>query len=261
MRFLLQLLGGAALLGVDHDPPARASQARQLSVLAILAVYDPRPVQRERVASLLWPDSPPDSARHFLSQAAWILRDALRPDALLAGPDTLRLNSEVIQTDVGGFRAAVAAGDLDGILEHYRGPFLDGAAVARTAEFEVWVERQRATLQAVHRKALFALADGERAAGRREHERRIWERLAADDPYDAAITYRLMFAQAACGNVAGALRAADRHAFMLERDFGLGLHRRIGRLVDRLRERYALQPAGRPSMVPRPGEPPGATAV
>jgi DNA-binding SARP family transcriptional activator len=252
MRFSLQLLGGAALLGVDGDPPARASQARQLSVLAILAIYHPRPVQRERVACLLWPDSPPDSARHLLSQAAWIIRDALRADALVAGPDNLRLNAEVIQHDVGGFHAAVAAGDLNGILEHYRGPFLDGAGLARTAEFEGWIERQRATLAAVHRGALRALADRERAAGRREHEQRIWERLATEDPYDAAIAYRLMSVHAACGNVAAALRTADRHACALDCDFGLGVHPRIRRLVKRLRDRHALCPAGRVAVVLRP---------
>lgn len=231
-------------MGTDGDPPARVCRARQLAVLAILAVDDPRPVQRERVASLLWPDNPLDSARHFLSQAAWIIRNALHADALLTGSDSIRLNPEVIQHDVGGFRAAVAAGDVDGILEHYRGPFLDGAGLSRTAEFEGWVDRQRATLDALHRKSLCALADGERAAGRREQERRIWERLAADDPYDAAIAYRLMSAHAACGNVAAALRTADRHAFVLKRDFDLRVHRRIGRLVARLRDRHAGRSAG-----------------
>ena len=48
------------------------------ALLAYLSVEAEQAHRRERLAGLLWPDSPEQAARHALSQALFLLRRAFR---------------------------------------------------------------------------------------------------------------------------------------------------------------------------------------
>ena len=63
----------------------RAAYRRRIALLAILAVARRRPVGRERLIGLLWPEHPADAARHTLSESLYVLRKELGDGAFVAG--------------------------------------------------------------------------------------------------------------------------------------------------------------------------------
>ncbi|HEV7591135.1 MAG TPA: winged helix-turn-helix domain-containing protein, partial [Longimicrobium sp.] len=142
-RYSIHVLGDPVLQG-PHGPMAgRAAHKRRLAVLAILAVARGRPVGRERLLGLLWPEQTAESARHSLSEAIYVLRKELGDDALLPAGGDVALNGEVVGSDVARFEAALEAGDAEEAVRAYGGPFLDGFYVADAPEFERWVDGER----------------------------------------------------------------------------------------------------------------------
>ncbi|MFL5418958.1 MAG: hypothetical protein ACJ78Y_23370, partial [Myxococcales bacterium] len=75
---------------------------------------------------LLWPDSDEEKARRVLAQTLYSLRRDLGAEELIVGTTDLRLNTEMVVTDIGEFSALVERGDLRRAASIYCGPFLDG---------------------------------------------------------------------------------------------------------------------------------------
>jgi hypothetical protein len=131
-------------LRLDH--PASSvlgvvNQRRPLTLLAYLAAVGEFGAPRERLLAVFWPDTDVDSARGALKQHVFALRKATGESELILGRDQLRLNRDLIRTDVDDFVAAARSGRTEELLELYRGPFLDG--IQGGAEFDEWVGRER----------------------------------------------------------------------------------------------------------------------
>src|SRR5262245_59549033 len=94
--FSLQLLGDPLLVGPAGPVTGRAAYRRRLALLSILAVARGRPVGRERIIGLLWPDNPAEAARHTLSEALYVLRKELADDVFTTVGDEVALNPVVI---------------------------------------------------------------------------------------------------------------------------------------------------------------------
>src|SRR6185503_15476783 len=58
----LRVLGGLALIGPDGPIGGRAGQRRRLALLAILAHARGRPVSRDKLIALLWPETDTERA-------------------------------------------------------------------------------------------------------------------------------------------------------------------------------------------------------
>src|SRR5215207_9244636 len=124
--FSLHLLGDPVLVGPEGPVTGRASYRRRMALLAILGVARGRPVGRERIIGLLWPENSADAARHTLSEALYVLRKDLGDDVFTAVGDEIALNPAVIGSDVDEFEAAVEAWRPDDAVRAYDGPLLDG---------------------------------------------------------------------------------------------------------------------------------------
>jgi hypothetical protein len=96
-----QRLGGAA------------AQPRRLALLAVLAASRDRGVTRDRLLAMLWPEAEDERARKGLNQALYALRQELGADEVLLGAQDLRLNPELITSDVSLFTAALEADRLE----------------------------------------------------------------------------------------------------------------------------------------------------
>lgn len=201
----LETFGGLAL--IDGPAGAVTTQRRRLALLALLAVADKRGLTRDKLVAYLWPDSPSDNARHALEQLLYALRRQLG-DSVLLGPDPLRLNPEIITSDVTQFGQAIARGALAEAFGLYRGPFLDGFYLSDGAEFERWAEEERSRLAGKYAWALESLA--EVARDRSDYAAEIgWRRtLVAMDPLNGGSALSLMRALASAGDPAGALQYA-----------------------------------------------------
>lgn len=234
----LQLFGAGSVVGSQGPVKGRAAQGRQLALLAVLALARGRGVTRDKLIALLWPESAVDRARRQLSDAVYIVRAALGDEVVRSAGDELALVESVIGSDVAQFDQLIDAGQLEGAVALAAGPLLDGFHISDAAEFERWLDGERARLSERFAGALASLA--EQSEARRDSAAAVawWRRLAAHDPYSGRVALRLMRALEAAGDRAGALQHARAHAALLRADFDAEPEPDVAAFAERLR----LQP-------------------
>jgi TolB-like protein/DNA-binding SARP family transcriptional activator/Tfp pilus assembly protein PilF len=250
----LKLFGVPAIERAGAVLSGRASQRHRLALLALLSAAPGQRLSRDKLIAYLWPESSEERGRNLLKVSTYVLRTELGEDTLLSAGDELRLNSELVQTDVAEFEAAYERGDHAGAIALYRGPFLDGFFLSDAPEFEHWVDQQRASLASSYRNALEALADGAERAKDIPKAVDWWKQCAAQDPYDSRIALRLMHALEASGNRAAALQHAGVHQRLLQEEFGMESAPEIAALAERLRREplTEISPARHPDFSSAP---------
>jgi DNA-binding SARP family transcriptional activator/TolB-like protein len=257
----LNLLGGAVLEGPEGPVSGRAAYRRRIAVLAILSLARGRPVGRERVIGLLWPDDRTERGRHLLSESLYVLRKDLGEDLFVTAGDEVGINPLVLRCDAAEFDQAVEEGRLKEAARLYRGPFLDGFYVNDAPDFERWAEGERDRLARSHARVLESLAQAAESAGRPGEAVDYWRRLAVHDPYDSRIAIRLMQALDDAGQRAAALWFADTHVALLREELGVEPDEDFAELVERLRAEPVRVPAD-PAPAPTPPAPaPEATGL
>jgi len=266
-RFRLDLLGDPVFSSPEGPVQGRAAHKRRVALLAVLAVARGRPVGRERLIGLLWPELASEAARHNLSETLYVLRKELGDEAMVApaGGD-LALSPAVVDSDVAEFQALLDAGDAEAAVRLYRGPLLDGFYVADAPEFERWAEGERDRLARAYGRALEGLAEAAESEGSAIRAVDWWRRLARHDPFSSRTALRLVRALDAAGERPSALRAADTHAALLREELGVEPDPDFEHFVARLRTepreplprpalaRAAVPPAS-PPLVPQPRDP------
>ena len=236
MTFRFRTLGGVSLEGPDGPVTGRAAQPRRLAVLSLLATAPDRTLLRDRIVGCVWSETEQSRARHLLSDAVYVLRRTLGEQAILSrGNEALRLDTDVVRTDVGAFEAAIEVGDLETAVGHYDGEFLSGFHVSDAPGFERWQEKERRRLGSMYAEALERLARKAEDDGDVKEAARWWKKRAAHDPFDSRIAHALMAALAAAGNPAGALRHARVHELMLRDELGIDPADEVRALADDLR--------------------------
>ena len=134
--YRLKLFAGISLEGPSGPLEGRVTQRRPLGLLALLATSRDGVLSRDKAVSLMWPESDAEHARHRLSVTLHAIRKALGRESVTSAGDDLRLDPEVVWTDVVEFEAALARGDLAEAVELYAGPLLDGFHVHDAPVFE-----------------------------------------------------------------------------------------------------------------------------
>jgi TolB-like protein/DNA-binding SARP family transcriptional activator/Tfp pilus assembly protein PilF len=239
--FLLRLFGGASLEDGSGSLSGRAVQRRRLALLAILALEHPRAVGRDKLIAWLWPEQDTERARHLLRDSLYLLRNALGEDALPGMGDELRLNPERLRCDIWEFEEALAQERPEAAVPTYAGRLLDGFHPGGASELEHWIDAHRERFARAYAQALEQLA--EKASDGTDQAAAVgwWRRLAADDPYNARVTRRLMQVLEAAGDRAGALQHARIHAVLLEQEFGAEPDPEVEALAERLRTAPAVR--------------------
>src|SRR5689334_23354693 len=134
----LKLFGAASIETSSGPISGRAAQGRRLALLVLLSLARGRPVTRDKVIALLWPESTTDRARHQLSDDLYILRTALGDDVIRSSGDELALNLDAVASDVATFERLLDHGRLEAAVDLFAGPLLDGFHVPDAAELERW---------------------------------------------------------------------------------------------------------------------------
>jgi TolB-like protein/DNA-binding SARP family transcriptional activator/Tfp pilus assembly protein PilF len=229
----------------DHDGPVagRAAQRHRLALLALLAHAGELGLSREKLAGYLWGESSDERARKLLSDSVYRIHKELGAEAIRATGDLLRLDANVIPSDLGTFRDALDEEDWARAVDAYAGPFLDGFHLPDAAEFERWLDAVRAELAREYAAALEALADEKADEGFPADAAALWQKRAAVDPYDARVAMSLMRALDRAGNRAGALRHARVHAQLLASEFGTGPDADVEALAEALKTAPAAEQA------------------
>jgi DNA-binding SARP family transcriptional activator/tetratricopeptide (TPR) repeat protein/TolB-like protein len=235
----LNTLGGIRVVADGRSVTGAAAQPRRLAVLALLARAGRPGITREKILALLWPEEPEERARRSLNQAVYSLRRELGGEDALLGAKDLRLNLDRIEVDTIEFDDALKEGDFERAIELYAGPFLDGFFVPRAAEFERWVEVERAALALEYARALERTAAAAGMHGDHGAAAELWRRLAATDPLNGRVALSVMTALVAAGDVNGALQHARLHEALVDQELGLPPDREIAAFARELRARPA----------------------
>ena len=155
-RYELTTFGGLVLRTSNGESVGTLS-GRRLALLAVLAAHGADGVARDRLMLLFWPDSTRDRARNALHQAVHAIRAALGPSSVETGPLELRVNPDIVRSDVTAFRTKIAAGDLASAVTLYTGPFLDSIHIKQALEFERWADAERRGLSSVYVRVVDSL--------------------------------------------------------------------------------------------------------
>jgi DNA-binding SARP family transcriptional activator len=199
---------------------------RQVRALLYHLAAQARPVPRERLCYLFWPDTPDSDARRSLTHLLSHLRRALPdPDLLLTHGDRMELDPHRVTSDLLTFtQLADPEGQIEALRQAadlYRGPFLAGFSLPGSPEFEAWMLEHRRACERVYLEVLVALIEG--CAAREEYDIAITYagRYLATDELAEDVHRRLIALYTAAGNRTAALRQFERCAAILERDLGV----------------------------------------
>lgn len=250
----LKLFGAATLEGPEGPVAARGTRGPRLALLALLALNRGRPVTRDRVTALLWPEADPQRARAQLSDTIYLIRSTLGEGAIVAAGDDLALNPEGVTSDVAMFERLLAEDQREAAVGLVAGPLLDGFHLSGAADFDQWLSRERADLANQYAAALESLAEAADAAGQHPAAVRWWRRLAGHDPGSGRVALRLMRALDASGDRAGALRFARGHADVLREEFDAAPDPDVAAFEEQLRREPRSRSAPGPTQ-PLPASP------
>jgi TolB-like protein len=234
----ISLLGGfEARLGSGETLPLKGRKTQAL--VAYLALGPDQPRSREELAGLLWGDRGEEQARSSLRQSLSELRKALSNvdgSLLIAGRDTVSLNSDALEVDVSEFERLIDEGTpaaLEKASELYRGDLLDGVGVHDSA-FEDWLRDERQRLNECACEALSKLLDHQTTQDR-EIAIATARRLLALDPLREATHRALMRLYAGKGERTLALKQYQACRDLLAAELGISPEAETKKLAEEVR--------------------------
>ncbi len=237
------------------------AQPRRLALLTRLACAGQRGLTRDKLLALFWPEADEERARRGLSQAVYALRHDLGRDEVLVGSKDLRLNPDLISSDVAEFSAAVSARAWDRAVDRYGGPFLDGFHLPSAPDFERWADEQRGSFAREYCSALQQLAHEATVEGDWAAAVGWWRMLAAQDPLNATIAVELMKALVAAGDRNGALHHARVYEVLLEQELDAPPDQAVVALAEQLRQEPPAPAAAPPTHLPATPPPASRTPL
>ena len=193
---LLQLRGAPRVQLGSQDLALAAPDALMLAWLALEG-----PTLRERMASLLWPDSTAEAARNALRQRIFRLRKQLGMD-LVTGQTVLQLAESTTHDLAGG----------DSLLGDLHCP--------EAAELDAWLDRRRATQKGQLRQQLEAQIEALEARGDTAAALPLAQALVDAEPLSEDAHRRLMRLHYLRGDRAAAMLAFDRLEQLLKHEVG-----------------------------------------
>lgn len=241
----IRTLGGFSVTP-DERGPVDLTRRRSVALLAVLAVTAPHPVARDKLMALIWPELDEERARNALNQTLFAIRRELGHDVILGRAD-LRLNTDVVASDVTGFVAAATQGRPEEAVALYGGPFLDGFFLSETPDFERWVDETRGRLKRRMAASLRELAIAADRTGDLKSAAELRWRITEIDPLDSSAAFDLIRALADAGDRSRALQFARHHESLLRQEIGTGVDPAMSQFVRRLlAEGDSLPPAAIP---------------
>jgi len=124
-----------------NDIPLSISRKKHRAIIYYLAANN-KPVSKEKVQFIFWPDSNPTSAKHNLSVYLYEIKKYF-PNLIFNDREYLRI-TESTDVDVRLFESglsnvdAIGQSDLKDMIDLYLGDFLDGFTLLDSPEFESW---------------------------------------------------------------------------------------------------------------------------
>lgn len=218
------------------------AQPKRLALLAYVALEVPGGfVPRERIMSVLWPDSDDARARQSLRNTLYQIRKSAGADALSnRGAVDLGVNSTRLFVDAVALRIAVEEGRYEEVVDLYGGPFLSGFHLDDAPGFEEWAGRTRARLKADALRAFREVARLHENSGDMEAARRLLRRAQTLSPTDEEILRHRLTLLEGQGNRAAAVAEGEEWIGMLRSTLEMEPSEPTLRLMEDLRRGGAV---------------------
>ncbi|MCO5206914.1 MAG: AAA family ATPase [Anaerolineae bacterium] len=234
---VLSFLGGFQVL-LNRQPITRFRSANNQGLLVYLACNRDKPISRETLATLFWPEAPEKEARHNLRQALYRLRKLLDGGAepyLLVTRQTVQFNAVAdYELDVEQFTCAIDANALGQAVDHYAGDLLPGFSCS-SDRFEVWLRNQREHLHQLALEAMLQLAEDSLASNDFSTTVAMAQRQLVLEPWREPAHRQLMHAYARMGDRSNALTQFERCREQLWDEIGIEPASETAALVDDIR--------------------------
>ncbi len=246
-QFDLRVLGSPKLVD-RRGAPVRFRTKKQLALLTYLHFEGrERPLSRDGLTELLWPDVPPEKGRHSLSQALLAIRERLGTHALTRREQDVQLLAE-LASDVDQIEQGCPS--LPSLLE----PLL-GIEDCAGAEFAHWVDAARTRIRSRAREALRAALKGARAGGDLARVHRLAALLHGIDPLCADAVHALAERALLDGDAVMAIRLLKEQVRRAQAELGANPNPEIAQLLRRLergaRPDFRAQASGLPAAMTR----------
>ncbi|WP_456833622.1 AfsR/SARP family transcriptional regulator [Deinococcus sp. UYEF24] len=234
----IHVLGGLAFSEDGTSPVPIRHADLNTWVCALLAAAD-RPLSREEIAELLWPELPPLAARNALRQRIWRLRESRYAPMLLMDEFTLSWTGG---SDLRRFRVQMAGRDWNGALLEYGGPLLQSLPFPLNKDFSDFLNEARAALRTEYLAALWETVRTDGGADGLATPLIAAHRLYPDEAEVLESLVRLLVRQ---GQRTEARHLLTQHESRLQSDYGLPLPPAL----DTLRRSLELPDDDRPAQL------------
>jgi predicted ATPase/DNA-binding SARP family transcriptional activator len=225
-RLTLAFLGTFQVT-LDLQPITRFRSSKNAGLLVYLALQSDRPLPREVLATLLWPEESESDARNNLRQAVYQLRKVLgdlkNPDApyLLATRQSVQFNADSNFTlDVNHFWQSIDRGDLEAAVAVYHDDLLPGFT-CDSLPFEDWLRQEREQLHQAALEAMSEVTQEHLQAGRPDKAQAVARQQLALEPWRESACRQLMQAYALAGDRSNALAQYEQCREILWDELGV----------------------------------------
>ena len=244
-----RLLGGCWVT-IDHRPVPLANSRRTRALLAFLVDRPSRPVPRDLLMEVFWPDSSPDAARNSLHVAMHGLRKALAQawdgPVIECRGDTYRLSDAVEvwsdaaelerRSELGASAAADGRVD-DAIAEYETGLALYGGEFMADDPYLEWALTRREELRLRAVDCAEQLSELHLRRGDLRRALAISSQVLREEPCHEPAARRLMIAYPRLGQPHMALRLYERIVRVLGRELGVAAAAETEALAGQIRSR------------------------
>ena len=200
---------------------------------------------RDRMLGMLWAESDEDRARKGLNQALYALRQEMGADEVFLGTRDVRLNPDLITSDVAAFCGRIKAGQLEQAAAEYIGPFLDGFHSPRRPSSSAGWRRSGPAWRGTTPPRSSAWRSGPPSGGTVPEAAEWWRKLAAQDPLNARVAIGLMEALVAAGDRTAALQHARVYEVLLEQELEAPPDQAVVALAERIQDADGRAPSPR----------------
>lgn len=237
--------------------PVLFEYAKVQALLAYLVVEADRPLKRERLAALLWPEASQQAAHNGLRQALARLRTAL-DDRLADSPfiiahrDTLQFNADSdAWCDVHlfdrllaecnthphdpGLPCSTCAGLQTQLYQVYGGDFLEWLTIPRSTAFEEWAQIHRERKRRQVLEALGILTEYHHQQGDIHQMLEVALRQVEIDPFHESAHCQVMRALALSGQRSQAVSHFNDFRSLLLNEMGLQPAPKTSALLEAIR--------------------------
>jgi predicted ATPase len=220
--FKIYLLGTPLLSW--HDHPVWLSRRQERALLYFLA-SEGKPVSRERLSFLLYPDEPESQARRKSSRRLSHLQAELPfTDLLNINTFTVSLTQEKVWVDAAALEEMLKEpnqANQEQVVNLYRGRFLEGFSLPHNPEFDHWLTVQSSEFENKYLVVLSNLLQRLSASEDYHNAIQIAQRYLAVDELAEDVHRSLIQLYNAAGNRSAALQQYEKCILILERELGV----------------------------------------